>query len=234
MGYQALLLLVVAQVLEILAKYGIKFSAEYMHAVLLDDVGAMPIMALTLLTPGLHPGVRILALAPAFLTAMLSFSQICKHHSRLPGWLRDFLCPLVGDEGTRPGLQGTWAPGSGLGLDYGPGHFRRPRGALPRPLLLELHGHEIHDEQLDTGHLQIHRRHVESRAGEHSCRQESVVLPQAEHVQLRRPRSEKEGFDVYNPLTAVSLAALICYACNVTAPDSQDCSVHGGDTFAKK
>lgn len=94
-AYQALLVLVGAFALEILAKYGLKFKADYMHAVLLDDVGAMPIMSLTLLTPGLHPGVRILALGPGFLTALLSFAQICKNHKRLPAWLRDFFAPLA-------------------------------------------------------------------------------------------------------------------------------------------
>jgi len=93
--YQALLILVSAFILEILAKYGFKFKTEYMHAVLLDDVGAMPIMSLTLLTPGLHPHLRTVALAPAFLTALMSFSQICKYHEKLPLVIRDFFTPLA-------------------------------------------------------------------------------------------------------------------------------------------
>lgn len=93
--YQALVVLVSSFVLEILAKYGLKFNTQYLHSVLLDDVGVMPIMALTLLTPGLHPGIRMFALVPPSLTALLSFSQICKVHTRLPNVVRDFFSPLA-------------------------------------------------------------------------------------------------------------------------------------------
>lgn len=93
--YQALVVLVGAFILEILAKYGLKFNSGYLHAVLLDDVGVMPMMALTLLTPGLHQVVRTLALVPPFLTALLSFTQICAAHSRLPDAVRDFFAPLA-------------------------------------------------------------------------------------------------------------------------------------------
>jgi len=93
--YQSLIVLVSAFVLEILAKYGLKFNTQYVQAVLLDDVGVMPIMALTLLTPGLHPAVRTFALAPPVLTALLTFSQICKAHTRLPPSVRDFFSPLA-------------------------------------------------------------------------------------------------------------------------------------------
>lgn len=93
--YQALLVLVSSMLLEILAKYGLKFKTEYLHNVLLDDVGVMPIMALTLLTPGLHPLIRTMALIPSFLTALLSFAQICKNYTRLPVWLSEFFAPLA-------------------------------------------------------------------------------------------------------------------------------------------
>lgn len=94
-SYQALLILVSAFVLEILAKYGLKFKTEYMHAVLLDDVGALPIMDLTLLTPGIHPTLRTVALTPSFLTALMSFAQICKNHGKLPARVSDFFAPLA-------------------------------------------------------------------------------------------------------------------------------------------
>lgn len=94
-AYQALLVLVGAFVLEILAKYGIKFKTEWLHNVLLDDVGVMPMMALTLLTPGLHNIVRLLALAPGFLTALLSFAQLIKAHRKLPHNIKDFFGPLA-------------------------------------------------------------------------------------------------------------------------------------------
>mmetsp|Transcript_165282 Transcript_165282/g.525238 ORF Transcript_165282/g.525238 Transcript_165282/m.525238 type:complete len:364 (-) Transcript_165282:60-1151(-) len=92
--YQALLSLVMGFSLELLAKYGLKFKSEYLQFVLLDDVGVMPIMALTLLMPGLHPYLRIFAITPFFLTAVLSFAQICKNHPTLPAWVADFFAPL--------------------------------------------------------------------------------------------------------------------------------------------
>jgi len=92
---QALVMMVSAFVLEILAKYGLKFSTHYLQSVLLDDVGVMPMMALTLLTPGLHTGVRLLALVPHFLTALMSFAQICKAHAALPESVREFFSPLA-------------------------------------------------------------------------------------------------------------------------------------------
>eukprot|EP00415_Alexandrium_ostenfeldii_P000166 UN0166 len=94
-SYQALVVLVAAFLLEVLAKYGLKFSSQYIQNVVLDDVGVMPIMALTLLTPGMHAAIRTFALVPAFLTAVLSFAQICKAHARLPTKVRDFFSPLA-------------------------------------------------------------------------------------------------------------------------------------------
>ncbi|CAJ1372891.1 unnamed protein product [Effrenium voratum] len=54
-AYQALVILVVAFILEIVAKFGVKFTKQNMHNVLTDDVGPMPILSATLLMPGLHP-----------------------------------------------------------------------------------------------------------------------------------------------------------------------------------
>eukprot|EP00927_Polykrikos_kofoidii_P026822 TRINITY_DN23816_c0_g1_i2.p1 TRINITY_DN23816_c0_g1~~TRINITY_DN23816_c0_g1_i2.p1 ORF type:complete len:336 (+),score=52.30 TRINITY_DN23816_c0_g1_i2:109-1008(+) len=93
-AYQALVVLVLAFILELLAKYGMKFNNTYVQSVLLDDVGVMPMMALTVFTPGLHPWIRTLALVPPFFTSLLSFGQICKEHTRLPGVIRDFFSPL--------------------------------------------------------------------------------------------------------------------------------------------
>jgi len=93
--YQAMLLLVGAFVLEILAKYGVKFNQQYLQSIVLDDVGPMPIMALTVLTPGLHQVVSTLALVPPFITALLSFAQICKFHAKLPAFIRNFFSPLA-------------------------------------------------------------------------------------------------------------------------------------------
>lgn len=91
----ALMVLVSAFVLEILAKYGFKFKKEYLQSVLLDDVGIMPIMSFTLLMPGLHPDLRMLALIPSVLTALLSISSICKGSASLPKFVRDFFSPLA-------------------------------------------------------------------------------------------------------------------------------------------
>lgn len=93
--YQALVVLVGAFILDVLAKYGLKFNSQYLQSVLLDDVGVMPMMLLTLLMPGFHPFVRTLALVPPFLTALLSFSTICKVHPRLPAKIKDFFAPLA-------------------------------------------------------------------------------------------------------------------------------------------
>jgi len=95
-AYQALVVLMGAFVLELLAKYGLKFNSAYLHSVLLDDVGVMPLMSVTLLTPGLHWAIRILALIPASSTALLSFGQICENHRRLPARLKEFFSPLAG------------------------------------------------------------------------------------------------------------------------------------------
>jgi len=94
-AYRALLLLVTSFILELLAKYGLKFKTDYLHFVLLDDVGVMPIMALTLLMPGLHPAIRVFALGPFFVTGVLSFAQICKNHIGLPLWIYEFFGPLA-------------------------------------------------------------------------------------------------------------------------------------------
>jgi len=93
--YRALVLLEVALMLDILAKYGLKLKTEYMHFVLMDDIGAPIMISLTMLTPGLHPYLRILALTSPFLSALLSFSQICKNHSTMPGWVQEFFAPLA-------------------------------------------------------------------------------------------------------------------------------------------
>lgn len=93
--WQALWVLVGAFLLEILSKYGLKLNATYLHALLLDDVGAMPIMAVTLLMPGLHPYVRTMALSSPFITALLSFSQICKFYGKLSPTIHDFFAPLA-------------------------------------------------------------------------------------------------------------------------------------------
>jgi len=94
-AYQALILLVGSFVLELLAKYGVKFNSKYVQTIVVDDVGVMPIMALTLLTPGMHNAIRTLALAPAFLTALMSFAKICKAHDRIPAAVRNFFSPLA-------------------------------------------------------------------------------------------------------------------------------------------
>lgn len=94
-AYQAVIILVVSFLLEIIAKYGLKMTKAYMHHVLLDDVGIMPIMSATVLMPGLHPKVRQFAVLPLFLTALLSFAQICKFHKKLPGFVREFWSPLA-------------------------------------------------------------------------------------------------------------------------------------------
>jgi len=96
--YQALIVLVGAFVLEVLAKYGIKFKTEYVQKLLLDenDVGVMPMMLLTLLTPGLHPVVRTMALAPPTLTALMSISSIAKNYPKLPKKVKEFFEPLSG------------------------------------------------------------------------------------------------------------------------------------------
>lgn len=92
---QALLMLVLAFVLEILVKYGFKFKKEYLQSVLLDDVGVMPIMSFTLLTPGMHPTLRMFGLVPSALTALLSISHICKGCTSIPNFIRNSVLPLA-------------------------------------------------------------------------------------------------------------------------------------------
>lgn len=115
-AYQALIVLVGAFILEVLAKYGLKFSVTYLQSVLQDDVGIMPIMVLTLLTPGLHPVVRTVSLVPPFLTGLLSFATICKVHPRLPAALRDFFAPLADSSARYQILQKRADIEVGLGL----------------------------------------------------------------------------------------------------------------------
>merc|ERR1712032_919173 len=55
----------------------------------------IPLMSVTLLTPGLHQAIRVLALVPTSSTALLSFAQICKHHRKLPVAIKDFFSPLA-------------------------------------------------------------------------------------------------------------------------------------------
>lgn len=91
--YHALVLLVGSFCLEIVGKYGLRLKMDWLQAVLLDDIGVMPMMSLTLLTPGLHKSIRTLALVPPFLTACLAFAQICKVRPGLPR-LAAFFAPL--------------------------------------------------------------------------------------------------------------------------------------------
>lgn len=98
--YQALVLLAVAFLLELFAKHGVKLSSAYVQALVLDDVGPMPLMAFTLLMPGLDHVLRVLAMVPSFLTAVLSFSHIAKEHPQTPRLVRDFFAPLA-DTGAR-------------------------------------------------------------------------------------------------------------------------------------
>jgi hypothetical protein len=115
-AYQALVVLVGAFILEILAKYGLKFNVAYVQSVLLDDVGVMPMMALTLLTPGLHPFLRILALAAPFSTALLSFATISTAHPKVPLVIRDFFAPLGEKYARYKVMQGRADVEVGLGL----------------------------------------------------------------------------------------------------------------------
>lgn len=92
--YQALVLLTMALILEILAKYGFKLSSEYVQNVLLDDAGVMPIIAVTLLTPGMHPYLRMCSLVPPFITVTMSFAQICRNSPKIYDSVRDYFSPL--------------------------------------------------------------------------------------------------------------------------------------------
>lgn len=114
--YQALVALIGSFLLEILAKYGLKFNSEYLQSVLLDDVGAMPMMSVTLLTPGLHPIVRAMSLVPPVLTALLSFATISKAHPRLPRKIGDFFAPLAGVSARYQVMQGRADAEVGLGV----------------------------------------------------------------------------------------------------------------------
>lgn len=116
-GYQALAILVMGFFLELVAKYGIKFSTQYLHNILLDDVGVMPMMALTLFTPGLHPVVRQLALAPPFLTGLMSFAQICQTSPKISSVLADFFSPLAESSARHAIMQ--WRAHLELALGFG-------------------------------------------------------------------------------------------------------------------
>lgn len=95
MPTQALILLISGFLLEILAKYGIRFDRSFVQSVLLDDVGMTPFAAVALLLPRMHRTLRLLTLVPVFLTCLLSFSQICKHNPKLPVFIKDFFEPLA-------------------------------------------------------------------------------------------------------------------------------------------
>jgi len=114
--YQATVIMVVSFVLEIVAKFGVKLSKTYMHNVLVDDVGTMPILAATVLMPGLHPKVRLLAVLPLFLTALLSLGQICKFHIRLPSFVRDFWSPLASAKARKQVMRARADVEVGLGI----------------------------------------------------------------------------------------------------------------------
>jgi len=104
-AYQSLVILVAAFLLELIAKYGIKFKKDYFHHLILDDVGIMPIMSVTLLMPGLNSSVRVFAMASPFLTALMSFAQICKFHKKLPSMVCDFWAPLASSKARRKLMQ---------------------------------------------------------------------------------------------------------------------------------
>eukprot|EP00927_Polykrikos_kofoidii_P075544 TRINITY_DN71804_c0_g1_i1.p1 TRINITY_DN71804_c0_g1~~TRINITY_DN71804_c0_g1_i1.p1 ORF type:complete len:361 (+),score=65.37 TRINITY_DN71804_c0_g1_i1:78-1085(+) len=92
---RALQMLTGACIVELVCKHGgIKFKAEYLRAVLLEDCGMSPLITMALLLPGLHRGIALMALGPPAITSMLSFAQICKSHSGVPGRLRDIFSPL--------------------------------------------------------------------------------------------------------------------------------------------
>lgn len=114
--HHATIIMVVAFILEIVAKFGVKLSKAYMHNVLVDDVGTMPIMAATVLMPGLHLKVRLLAVLPLFLTALLSFGQICKFHSGLPSIVRDFWSPLSSAKARKQVMRARADVEVGLGI----------------------------------------------------------------------------------------------------------------------
>merc|ERR1712232_1501891 len=86
-AHTALLGLVGAFVLEIVAKYGIKFNSNYLQSVLTDDIGIMPMMVMTLLMPGLVDTVKLCGMVSPFLTALLSIGMIAKAVPGLPGFL---------------------------------------------------------------------------------------------------------------------------------------------------
>lgn len=106
-AYQALVVLAGAFILEVLAKYGLKFSGEYLQKILCDPNGAgvMPMMLLTLLTPGLHPLIRSLALVAPGLTALMCISSIARHSRRLPGKVKSFFEPISATSGRYQILQ---------------------------------------------------------------------------------------------------------------------------------
>lgn len=94
--WNALCLLTAAMVVGLLAKHSLKRGPDSLQNLLIDDVGVMPVMAITLLMPGIHWGVRVVALVPFTLTAVLELAQICHNHAGLPEKVRDFAAPLAG------------------------------------------------------------------------------------------------------------------------------------------
>lgn len=86
--------------LELLMKHKIKFSTEYLQNVMQEDVAMMPMMAMTVLLPGIHAAVYLVALVPFVITGVLSFAIICKSSPIIPTFIKGSMTALA-DVSTR-------------------------------------------------------------------------------------------------------------------------------------
>lgn len=91
---QGLGLLTFSFMAEVLVKHGMRFSKEWLQKAMQEDVGIMPFMALVIFMPGMSAAMQVLGTMPFFLTALLSFGQICKSQGS-GGFIERRVAPLA-------------------------------------------------------------------------------------------------------------------------------------------
>lgn len=80
---------------ELLCKHRFRFSKEWLQEIAQEEVGIMPFMAVVFFMPGFNKAFRVLALMPVGLTALMSFTMICRHCGALPGFVVRAVTPLT-------------------------------------------------------------------------------------------------------------------------------------------
>jgi len=92
---QAIMAFIIAFCIELLSKHKFSFSKEWLQTIMQEEVGMMPFACMAALTPGTHRALSIVTVVPPFLAALISFAQICRAHSGLPGFIKRSFSPLA-------------------------------------------------------------------------------------------------------------------------------------------